>query len=248
MAALIPAATRPRQRNEAPLAPPPPSNDMNGLVYTTELGGLSPQFPPDFLQCDGCLEPVTDRNYAEMSNCAHRYCRDCSDRMIKISLESKPFGPLRCCGIIPIEDFHSLALISPDQRKKYEKLMEEVTLPIPKLYCWDKDCNEYIPSANRNRRVGRCDACEKKTCKACRQKSHFGPCDPAVVKQSQDETSQIMQLGATKKWKLCPNCQQMIQKSGGCQHIICKCEQHFCFVCGQPWHPSGHHCDRATGL
>jgi hypothetical protein len=40
----------------------------------------------------------------------------------------------------------------------------------------------------------------------------------------------------------CPNCSAKVQRSGGCNHMVCSvCGQHFCYVCGRDWSLHGPH-------
>eukprot|EP00435_Cladocopium_sp_Y103_P050241 s185_g15.t1 len=33
----------------------------------------------------------------------------------------------------------------------------------------------------------------------------------------------------------CPGCQGVVQRNGGCNHMVCRCGVHFCYVCGRRW-------------
>lgn len=215
MESLWPLYRPPDRMTEPPFPPPDQDNNPN-QVDTNSIDEELLQTAPRSRKCNACLENV--KKYVRFS-CRHRYCPDCIETMIKFALEFKPFQPVKCCGVVPLEDFRDVKSVGAEEMKQYENMVEEATHPASTLYCWDKGCNQYIPVANRKRRTGQCDACQKKTCKSCRGKSHFGPCNPDVVQQVQDETSKVLQLGESKKWKLCPNCRQMIQKNGGCNHV-----------------------------
>merc|ERR1711879_465836 len=45
----------------------------------------------------------------------------------------------------------------------------------------------------------------------------------------------------TEEWlkansQICPKCNTHINRSGGCNHMICgSCGQHFCYICGGDW-------------
>ncbi len=42
--------------------------------------------------------------------------------------------------------------------------------------------------------------------------------------------------------KECPKCHATIEKSGGCNHMVCRntsCKAEFCWVCLGPWDPHG---------
>jgi hypothetical protein len=36
-------------------------------------------------------------------------------------------------------------------------------------------------------------------------------------------------------YKRCNKCGMMIEKNGGCNHIVCLCKNEFCFGCGKEW-------------
>jgi len=41
--------------------------------------------------------------------------------------------------------------------------------------------------------------------------------------------------------QICPHCSDVVERSGGCRHMTCKCGGGFCFVCGGDWP-----CDKAA--
>lgn len=43
----------------------------------------------------------------------------------------------------------------------------------------------------------------------------------------------------------CPGCHAMVQRNGGCNHMICRCGMHFCYVCGRRWE---EHLNQPGGL
>jgi IBR domain, a half RING-finger domain len=55
--------------------------------------------------------------------------------------------------------------------------------------------------------------------------------------QEQDNESEQWMACHTQP---CPSCSAKVQRSGGCNHMICTvCGQHFCYVCGQDWSQHG---------
>ncbi|KAI0506436.1 hypothetical protein F5B22DRAFT_623554 [Xylaria bambusicola] len=53
----------------------------------------------------------------------------------------------------------------------------------------------------------------------------------------------LISLAKRKGWKRCPSCRRLVEKVTGCDHISCRCGQHFCYKCGEPYSLSyGHHC------
>ena len=35
------------------------------------------------------------------------------------------------------------------------------------------------------------------------------------------------------KYKICPSCDELIEKNGGCNIMTCKCSHQFCWICLQ---------------
>ena len=55
------------------------------------------------------------------------------------------------------------------------------------------------------------------------------------------ETKELQEAIENKTWiannaRKCPQCQVIIEKNGGCNHISCRnCNHHFCWVCRAVW-------------
>jgi hypothetical protein len=53
--------------------------------------------------------------------------------------------------------------------------------------------------------------------------------------------SESMKLMTDNKFRQCPRCRNMIEKSEGCSHISCTCGSHFCYDCGKEFDSSRSH-------
>ncbi|CAJ2514007.1 Uu.00g021260.m01.CDS01 [Anthostomella pinea] len=179
-----------------------------------------PQTLPAQLECIVCEESFPRGELRRFPLCNHLHCKDCLRRNAHIALDSKPFAPAKCCEVIPKEVFGTMGIFTPDQLKQYENKMEELTNPHHKVYCWGEDCGAFIPAASQKKRIGVCEQCNKKTCKACRQKSHFGACDKAKLQETRASEDEVYKLAESKGWKRCPNCLNLVQKHGGCDHMM----------------------------
>ncbi|KAI0097400.1 hypothetical protein F4776DRAFT_534453 [Hypoxylon sp. NC0597] len=203
--------------------------------------------PPTTMKCSICLEqfPIITLNYL---SCSHAHCNDCLKSNAQAALHSVPFVPAKCCVVIPNNILRVAGVFTDDEMAQYGRLIEEVTNPGPKLYCHDKDCGAFIPTKSKTRRIGECLECGKKTCKTCREKSHWGPCNQSALQEAQVTEELCLQLAASKGWKRCPNCLNVVSKSGGCNHVNCKCGQWLCYACGEATNSNGtaHSCPKAT--
>ncbi|KAJ2986828.1 hypothetical protein NUW58_g4845 [Xylaria curta] len=177
------------------------------------------------------------------SVCGHRHCIDCLKANARVAFASNPFAPAKCCHVLPPEVLYKFGALTEDELKQYTTKMEELANPHTKLYCWS--CSAYVPYNRRTKRVGDCEQCGKRTCKSCQAKSHFGACDRAKLEANREAEERIYHLAKMKGWKRCPNCLNMVQKSGGCNHMLCNCGQDFCYLCGQVYdNAHTHDCEQ----
>ncbi|KAI0866383.1 hypothetical protein F4860DRAFT_508777 [Xylaria cubensis] len=151
-------------------------------------------------------------------SCNHWHCRSCLRGNVRVALLSNPFVPAKCCTVIPAGLLRQFSGLTTNEIEQYKVKMEELTNPRGKLYCWG--CAAYIPNAQRTKRVGDCSVCGKRTCKVCRAKSHFGACDKTKTQADGEAEDGVYLLAELKGWKRCPNCLNLIQKSGGYAAVV----------------------------
>ncbi|ESZ90922.1 hypothetical protein SBOR_8694 [Sclerotinia borealis F-4128] len=98
-----------------------------------------------------------------------------------------------------------------------------------------------------------CEDCSYAFCSRCLQGWHgeFKACAPKREKEelSEEEKASLeyMQLHTTP----CPTCAAPVQKTHGCNHMICfRCNSHFCYLCSawlEPANPYKHFNQETTG-
>ncbi|KAI0399704.1 hypothetical protein F4802DRAFT_620906 [Xylaria palmicola] len=184
-----------------------------------------------------------DRQDMCVQLCGHFHCKDCLRLNITMSLATNPFIPAKCCAFIPLSVFVTSGLFTREVLDRYESRFEEWANPQSRMYCWEPSCGAYILLANRRVRVGECSQCGRKTCKTCLAKSHFAPCNRAVLEARAAAEAELHRLSQSQGWQRCPNCRQVIQWTGGCALIMCTCGQGFCYLCGQPCVTKCHQCN-----
>lgn len=69
------------------------------------------------------------------------------------------------------------------------------------------------------------------TCLNCMSPRHIGDCDAAAEMDA--ETRELLVASS----KPCPGCHMLITKNDGCNHMTCRCGQHFCWRCLKPFSP-----------
>ncbi|KAI1115375.1 hypothetical protein F5Y14DRAFT_411087 [Nemania sp. NC0429] len=198
---------------------------------------------PATTACDICGDKYP-RGEMFNNRCSHWHCKECLRSNALVALKSShPFAPAKCCRVFPKESLYKFGALSDAELGQYTLKMEELTNPRSAMYCCGEDCGAFIPLGKRTRRVGECVQCGRKTCRTCRAKSHFGPCDKAKLKATKETDESVHHLAEQKGWKRCPNCYNFIQRDGGCNHMTCHCGQEFCYRCGQVLSSDYHECD-----
>ncbi|KAI0442158.1 hypothetical protein F4803DRAFT_520616 [Xylaria telfairii] len=187
-----------------------PTNEA-GVLY-----GPTGKAPEKLVTCAICFERYPEKDISEPF-CGHRHCKNCFTQNVRLAFNSKPFVPAKCCAVIPTEILWQFGALTTDEITQYRAKMEELTNPGEALYCWG--CAAYIPLERRSRKIGDCGQCRKRTCRTCRAKSHFGPCDKIKLQADKDDEDNIYRLAESNGWKRCPNCLHLVQKDGGCDKI-----------------------------
>lgn len=78
-------------------------------------------------------------------------------------------------------------------------------------------------------------ACAQRFCFACGEAPH-APCTCPMIRQwrqkwSTDERRTTHWLNANSR--PCPKCSSPVERNGGCNLVMCRCRQCFCWLCGQ---------------
>ena len=112
-----------------------------------------------------------------------------------------------------------------------------MSLPEERLYSWCENSNcQFIYKkshfSDNNQMFRKCLNCNKTLCILCGTELmgnlHDYQFKTLLLKRlSFDDRSWII-----KNTTNCPKCNQLYDKSQGCNHMICSNEIHFCYICG----------------
>ncbi|DBB04542.1 TPA: hypothetical protein ACH3X1_012624 [Trebouxia sp. C0004] len=180
--------------------------------------------------CCFCDVPVTEATTME---CGHAYCNDCWHQHFKV---------------------RKLLQQESNLLDKYEQKLLDSYIEDNKSVKW---CPS-VPHCGCAIQVDgdlQCEPvcqCGLKFCFQCGLDPH-SPCTCEMWKQWQRKCSDDSE---TANWlntntKPCPKCQNQVEKNGGCNLVVCRCGQAFCWLCGastgrsHTWETiSGHSCGR----
>ncbi|KAI0490019.1 hypothetical protein F4859DRAFT_509596 [Xylaria cf. heliscus] len=184
---IVNTAQQPENRTPEPAQP-------DGWQPQANAESLSDGPPPNALgTCSICNGDYPTKDLCALI-CGHIHCRDCLQMNFRTALESRPFLPARCCLTLSIDQFHDYDPLTEKEVREYHNRMEELTTTQGKLYCWG--CAAYISIDRRTKRIGDCDLCGKRTCRTCRAKSHFGPCDKTKLQADKAAEDSVVLLDA----------------------------------------------------
>lgn len=183
--------------------------------------------------------PVGDASSCQLfvTNCGHRYCRDCIRQYVAEQVSSAKIPilcpDLRCRTLL---NHHSLssALGSEDMEALHRaELQAAISSDCRFVQCPYKDCTgvaEVLPPENFITDVMfaplafNCPVCKKSSCVECRQPVHEGRCRPVL-------SAELEACIRGLKAKRCPGCAAVVERNQGCNHMKCRCGTHFCYVC-----------------
>ncbi|KAL6661594.1 hypothetical protein ACP70R_000978 [Stipagrostis hirtigluma subsp. patula] len=206
--------------------------------------------------CSICLEPMAPSDaHRGGRTCAHAFCRACLAGHVRARVESRGGGGavVRCpepsCGGELDPELCRGALPHDVFERWCAALCEALFLGARRTYCPFPDCSEMMV-ADEGEPEGcvtqsECQVCRRLFCARCRVAPwHAGvSCDEFGRLGKGDrgrEDMMLLEMAKEKKWRRCPKCEFFVEKTEGCQHIVCKCGFEFCYGCGAKWPGTSH--------
>ncbi|POS81063.1 IBR domain-containing protein [Diaporthe helianthi] len=177
-----------------------------------------------------------DQRAAIKLSCQHAYCKECFRQLVLNAVQSEQYWPPKCCGR-PINDIICLKSIPRRLRGVYKYKKYEYSVPADqRYYCPWPDCGVFVPEDKDNTPYCRA-RCKRKhvTCKKCLGFAHL---DPVYCPQNRD-MEVVIKMAFEHGWQRCWKCRTMIEHTGQCRHMSCRCGAEFCFVYGAKWWTCG---------
>ncbi|ODM17367.1 hypothetical protein SI65_07042 [Aspergillus cristatus] len=184
---------------------------------------------PNPLRCISCSEIVAP-DTAIKTPCSHHHCRTCVLKLVQLLLENETtFAPQCCHTEIPLTLLQPIFDSEPDIKRQFD---EKVTYhnDSNRTYCSNSTCVRYLGPNTKSpgTNMGYCVGCLRWTCVTC-QKTHV----PWMGCQFGDE--EVLQWVKEWKWQQCLQCKHWVELEAGCNHVVCRCGNGFCYECGAKW-------------
>ena len=225
------------------------------------------QLKKDGIESNGqnCLICFEDKNDKFFSlNCGHQFCPDCWSEYLKEKIKT-PLSALiaKCpqngCTCIVYEKLYKNFLNDKKYLLRLDKAIYKnfINRNEDIRQCPQENCHYYVKSSNHFSQEILCP-CGKSYCFKCLKEPHR-PCSCEIFEKfisikrntnTEEDDNRWIQANT----KECPHCHQKIQKSQGCNYMLCDpkaggCGHAFCYVCETDWakHSQDHfNCNKYT--
>jgi ariadne-1 len=200
----------------------------------------------NYERCEICWENLSERNIFRLGLCGDVYCRECIRNQIISNVNNQPCAdiPLKCIKckeLILNRDIFELFKHSEMNFIFYQLTKYFMSTPEGEDYSWceNPDCQFIYKKSsyeNHNSTIRDCPNCDKSFCLLCCSELtgnlHNENCKIMILKRLNAENRNWV----IKNTKNCPKCNQIYEKSEGCNHMTCtRCRPavHFCYICGE---------------
>ena len=187
--------------------------------------------------CEICLNSIGESDLLPLDTCGHLFHPECIQQHLELSITESKFPiicPYRGCGeevsILDIKE-----RLSEEMVQKFEEFSFKhfVGLNRSDLFCCPTpDCKYVFQFACEEDFT--CPVCAKHYCLRCQVEYHDGmTCEQyRKVNAHLAEDDQFLLMAQGARFKQCPNCKFWVEKTEGCDHMVCRCHFEFCYQCG----------------
>ncbi|CAL5088197.1 unnamed protein product [Urochloa decumbens] len=205
---------------------------------------------PQFI-CGICMETLPILDLFHGMQCDHRFCVECMATYIEGRVHAGevpvPCPDLSCkakdAGEEDDDNGRRLSL-HPEECKKSidfaafgswgDRLTENAIPQSRRAYCPNRRCGVMLEATGgKTPALAFCPACGHPMCATC------------GLDWSKDDSGQhdctegpsatlVKKLAEERRWKQCPMCKMVVERTYGCNVMRCRCQFVFCYACGLP--------------
>ncbi|THX95683.1 hypothetical protein D6D02_07434 [Aureobasidium pullulans] len=242
---------RKRQMGDnAPLEPPPKRRTSIPLGRNRIIA-LDPSSAAASRMCEVCGEDESTNSFPNATQVSfhdheHDVCHECFAMHLDVEVDSKMWDQVSCPQCPSLLQQHEIQnLATPECFAKYARFARRAALSSNPdyRYCFSTSC-ESGQVYEGSEPVFSCQECGHRHCTVCEVDWHKDEtCEQYQARnqiQKGYEAESEATLQATSK--PCPNCQARIEKSDGCDHMLCsQCQHQFCWACLADFIPIARH-------
>ncbi|CAE7183855.1 ARI5, partial [Symbiodinium microadriaticum] len=201
--------------------------------------------------CFAGLEPGGD-SLRRLLPCegSHAFCDACLRQYLEGLLASGNVRGMVCpepeCRL-PLGEACIEGILGSAARQKFVRLAALQAVDAAAHICWcpQPGCEKAV--ARTGGLTVRC-ACGYTFCSSCKLPGGHEPCtceqiaewkavhgDFVGAQEQRQRQQDRAESWVRRNAQHCPGCRAIVQRNGGCNHMVCRCGTHFCYVCGRPW-------------
>ncbi|KAL5533496.1 hypothetical protein ACEPAF_5272 [Sanghuangporus sanghuang] len=210
---------------------------------------VSPTLPDSV--CGVCFDEVPDPSEIPPMKCKHAFCRDCWSAYLASCIKSEGQCLIRCMGDKcknSVSESFVKTFAEGEDYERWRVLVSQsyVSSTASLKYCPAPSCTETVqclmdPSDFLLTVPTVTCSSGHSFCFGCRLDEGHAPVICKVAEQwlsSKDSGTTEWLTAHTRK---CPKCTNNIEKSGGCNRMVCRqCRFQFCWVCLRDWSAHGY--------
>lgn len=183
------------------------------------------------VECVGCCDTLLEKECLK-AECEHYFCEGCVVTLVSITIKDEACFPMKCCKR-PMKQADISTILEKGLRELYASACMEFGTPAEdRVYCPRPKCSAFLGSLRGRGQTISCDLCRLDVCLSCKESAHLGEnCE------ENEALNRTRKLAEEQQWRACPKCKAIVDKTGGCNHMVCRCTQEFCYRCGVPWRP-----------
>ena len=194
--------------------------------------------PVAALDCAICMEVIPEQDFLPLEKCGCIFHQTCVLNYLTDCIEKRNY-PIMCPQVRCKAEVHPLDLkerLSAKLFQQFEQGQFDVFLMRNGKdfqNCPTPGCNFVFNWTKENSRF-KCPICAKVYCLLCKKEFHEGiTCQEyKTLTDPKDLDNAFNRVAERGGFMLCPNCQAMVEKVDGCDHISCVCGTDFCYHCG----------------
>ncbi|THW86712.1 hypothetical protein D6D15_07189 [Aureobasidium pullulans] len=224
---------RKRQMGDnTPLEPPPKRRTSTPLGHNRIVAPAIPSTATPRM-CEVCGEDKSTNSFPNATQVSshdheHDVCHECFAMHLDVEVDSKMWDQVSCPQCPSLLQQHEIQnLATPECFAKYARFARRAALSSNPdyRYCFSTSCESGQVHEGQEP-VFSCQECGHRHCTVCEVDWH------------KDETCEQYQA----RNQPCPNCQARIEKSDGCDHMLCsQCQHQFCWACLADFIPIARH-------
>lgn len=189
---------------------------------------------------ENCLICLTKAEEPRITPCGHLYCQACLQGYLKSVIDTRNF-PIKCVGTqdtptcaseFPLP-FIQKVLAKVDLDNLFEAAFGDFIQRHLKdyQYCPTPDCcNVY--STTTDGELITCPECFAAICTRCNVDHDGQTCGEYKSSMDTEGETQFKEWKESKGVKACPTCKSAIEKTDGCNHMVCTtCKSDICWEC-----------------